>query len=332
MENYTKTPTAFFKLPPNIQNTIRRKSSRDPSSQFTTKLHVLLSFTSNNPTLEEEIGIGWITNNKFRMNKKTLVDIMGIKINTMNVNLKDLNFKQLQRDKEGWTQWSKEGFTKTNLEIPHPVNEKKPQPKKITYPFSIGVPFNVSNDYVGEFFTNAQNLWEEIIGCQSLRFKADDFIYRTAVALKQNGQTLDNAESVLQALIAPYRADPEYIEMTDFIRFLAMFGPKKTAMLKIASLLEYSNNTGNWLFFSRETPHNSFYASFCEAMPNCLVLHKRGGIEFRLYNIPTIEALAGDYIFDQNNTSYESWGDFFQKHPEAIENDTETYNIYQYTK
>ncbi|KAH0791695.1 39 kDa initiator binding protein [Histomonas meleagridis] len=328
MENYSKTLTAFMKLPPNIQKILRRKSSRDPSSQFTTKLHVLLTYVMNNPSTEEELGVGWITNEKFRMNKKILVEVMGIKINTLNVNLKDLKFIQLQRDKDGWTQWTKEGFTKKSPSLMPTVINENPNPpssQNLAYHFTIGLPFAVNDDFIRNFFVSSQSLWEEIVGYQCESFNATEFIHRAANMLKQNMQPIDNAESVLQALISPSRNDQSIIEKSDFIKFLAMFGPRRTVMIKIASLLEYSNSTGSWLFFSNDYPQNGFYGSFSDTMPNCLVLHMKNGSEYRIYNVPTVEAQQGNYIYDQQGSSYESWGDFFKRHPEVIEQEPNTY-------
>ena len=78
------------RLPQYIRDIIHRRSSRDPSSRFSRKLHALLSYVSANPDMEDEIGLSWIDDEIFQVNKKRLLEIMKIKLNTLNVNFKNL--------------------------------------------------------------------------------------------------------------------------------------------------------------------------------------------------------------------------------------------------
>nr|1PP7_U Chain U, kDa initiator binding protein [Trichomonas vaginalis] len=103
------------RLPPEIVAALKRKSSRDPNSRFPRKLHMLLTYLASNPQLEEEIGLSWISDTEFKMKKKNVALVMGIKLNTLNVNLRDLAFEQLQHDKGGWTQWKRSGFTRNSV-------------------------------------------------------------------------------------------------------------------------------------------------------------------------------------------------------------------------
>ena len=80
-------PTSI--LPPEILKVIRRKSSRDPVARFSNKLHMLLGFAGNDRDRQESLGLGWIDDNQFRINKKRLIITMEIKLNTLNVNLKE---------------------------------------------------------------------------------------------------------------------------------------------------------------------------------------------------------------------------------------------------
>ena len=318
IQNYSK---AFHELPTEIKMTLRRKSSRDPSSRFPSKLHLLLSYVTDNPSLEEKIGVGWITDNVFRMNKKILGAIMGIKLNTLNVNLKDLGFEQTRRDRNGWTHWKREGFTKGKtgmvlISQQRPTNTVSENQVLIRFP-NLEIPeYTVNFD----FTTISQNAWQSIVGGSYNTYPSKIFIQRAAQYLKHSEQPQDNAESVLRALIVPCRLGFHSVSKIDFFRFLAMFGPPSSAMVKIAGLLEHSNNTGNWLSFAPEAQEpNSFYASFDSAVPNCLVFHKSNGTTFRVYNFPTIEIAKGNYLVDQNGRYYDCWGGFFNAHPEIIE-------------
>ena len=111
-ENISKT---LAKLPVELQTIIRRKCSRDPKTRFTYKIHLLLAFVLTRSQLEDEVGIGWVSEHEFRINKKKLVELLGIKMNSMNVNLHDLGFHKMQHEKNGWTRWTRDGFTQNKI-------------------------------------------------------------------------------------------------------------------------------------------------------------------------------------------------------------------------
>jgi hypothetical protein len=104
-------------LPDHIRVSLKRKSSRNPNSRFQRNPHLLLSCSSEFPSLQDPVGLGWTSDSEFKMNKTTLSSVIGIKLNKINVNLRDLNFEQVERDKEGWTAWKGVGFTRSNSGI-----------------------------------------------------------------------------------------------------------------------------------------------------------------------------------------------------------------------
>jgi hypothetical protein len=55
------------RLPPRIQALLQRKSGRDPSSQFPSKIRALLDYSTNNPSLKSEILLAWVDEDLFRM-------------------------------------------------------------------------------------------------------------------------------------------------------------------------------------------------------------------------------------------------------------------------
>lgn len=103
-------------IPPVLQEILKRKSSRDPTSRFTYKLAYLLNFVNNSDDKDmyQKVGCSWVKEDEFQINKQILANIMGIKINTLNVNLYTLGFVQLKNNKDGWTLWKKPNFTRTN--------------------------------------------------------------------------------------------------------------------------------------------------------------------------------------------------------------------------
>jgi hypothetical protein len=99
---------------------------------------------------------------------------------------------------------------------------------------------------------------------------------------------------------------------------MAMFGPDRTVMLKIASLLDCSRRTGQWLSFDTDgflLP--PLAGSFDGQEPNCLVIRNKGNAT-RVWNAPLVESNANiGYVCDQVGHTYGCWSDYFEKHPVA---------------
>ena len=330
------------RLPPEIQAALKRKSSRDPNSRFPRKLHMLLTYLATDPQLESEIGLSWISDTEFKMNKKNVAKVMGIKLNTMNVNLRDLGFEQLQHDKGGWTQWKRANFTRTSIGtepitetnsnnagvnymqngLPQPMSIPPPKPRMNKQKSKAYMPDPCANLRLGQigpmdedtFRKNVDEIWQKL--SSDPQIQTDIFIRNAADYFKQPEQPLDNAIEVIKAIVDPHGSKP-VIDKADLFRFLAMFGPDKTAMLKIASLLLCSNNNGNWLTFENPPEHQMqlipgtpFTGSFDLNEPNCLVLRYPNAIK-RIWNHPTIDAF-GTYLFDERGNKFQAWDKVFE--------------------
>lgn len=301
-------------LPFDLQNLLKRKSSRDPNSRFTSKLHLLLNYVSQNPDLESKIGCAWVSDEEFRINKPIFGEIMGIKVNTLNVNLKTLGFQQQKHNKNGWTLWRKEGFTRNSNEIihAHPAAQK---PKPFSIPFSIG---QLTPDDFAKFHQICVQIWSQITGnVGDIPIQTDVFILKAADRFRQPQQPLDNAKEVLQAIIAP-QVTQTTVTFAHLCKFLAMFGPAESAMMKIASLLTVSNDTGQWLAFDPESVSTS-HGFFDERQPNRLVLNfPDSGLPptgtKSVWNLPLVD-FNYNYICDELGHTYPSWKDYFDRNP-----------------
>ena len=294
-------------MPPEIQQLLKRKSSRDPTSRFATKLHVLLKYVTENPELEDRIGCSWLSDDEFRLNKKAICPVLGIKLNTLNVNLHQLGFEQQKHNKDGWTLWKKPGFTRESNElIESPFTRYKTPPR-----ISLG---NVDPADVEQFNQYAKKIWIDLTGIDDVLVpqNSERLINSAATMFKQDEQPFDNAVDVLKAIITP--TPQAQITFEHFAKFLAMFGPHGTIMLKIASLLNCSNNTGQWLVFAKNEVPNSLYGSFLDSEPNKLEIRLNGKVIISAWNLPLVDANR-QYIRGENGLLYYSWDDFFQKNP-----------------
>jgi len=324
-------------LPEHIRETLKRKSSRDPNSRFTTKLHLLLSYSEDCPQDQERVGCAWVTDEEFKMNKVVLSSVMGIKLNTMNVNLRDLHFEQIERDKDGWTRWKRSNFNKHSAGVDGDGDPSRKtiaetpyaaiQSRAPSLPFQLGHMTPLQRE---AFISESQQLWSQLLGCPpQAAVLMPVFIDRAAQQFRYNEQPLDNAKEVIEAIITPTSSDSK-LTFGDLCRFLAMFGPAKTIMLKIASLLTCSNNSGKWLTFDfdRLVPHSPPYACFDENSPNCLVIHHADNSIDRVYNDPGQEANSGAAYLSDEREQYSDWADYFQRHPVKIS--PLSYDLYRY--
>lgn len=326
-------PTEFSapNLPKNIQDVLNRRSSRDPNCRFSKKLHALLSYVTANPEKEEELGLSWVNDDIFQVDKKKLLKVMKIKLNTLNVNFKNLNFIQLHCDRQGWTRWRKDGFTQRGLtgekdsapklqsmndnvanetdffEVPHQPEEK--------IELKLG---HMNSDHIDVLTEHINQEWQEIVGSNNGRnmksTNANFFINTLAKRYKLPEQNFDNAFEVLNSILAPSGTDT--IKFCDFYRFMSMFGPAKSVMLKIHSLLEVAQTPFPWLYFGTipDSDVQQVFGYFNEQEPNCLVIHDKKGNYDYAWNLP-LASSSEEYVVDSLNNKFSSWESYFQAHP-----------------
>jgi len=296
------------RLPPDLQTILKRKSSRDPQSRFTSKLLSLLAYVSSYPSMEDSVGVAWVDENIFKMNKKTLSTILSIKPNTLNVNLRDLKFEpQSGKAKDGWTLWKKDQFSRSSA----PAQAEAPAAKPADVLFHLGC---VQPNHVTDFFSESQMIWRQLTNATvSSPVSMPNFLRKAAARFKQEGQEEQNALDVLTAIMSPKNSDT--IAFEQLARFLAMFGPERTIMLKIASLLNYSQKSRQWLYFDTDLTHTpAVYGMFDASEPNCLVIHSYGTIS-KVWNLPLTDMGQGKYLIDERGRQYGSWAEYFEAHP-----------------
>jgi hypothetical protein len=235
---------------------------------------------------------------------------MGIKVNTLNVNLRDLNFEMTARDKDGWTRWRRVGFTRSFNGL-DPNNDLHASPESA--PFEVG---RLSEADQNRFQSECRRLWADVLQCSpTARVSAEQALICLAERFRYGEQPLDNARDVLAALLCTSPDDAHLVFM-DFSRFMAQFGPEKTVMLKAAALLACSNDTGRWLTFERNRARAELPLAYFDVhCANCLtVCHGDGGRE-KVYQNPFVEADKEPYLVDEEGHAYRDWDDWFDEHP-----------------
>ena len=314
--------TVRSQLPDHIMTILNRKSSRDPNSRFVTKLSMLLQYVDENPNMEDSIGLRWTSDTEFRMNKRTVAQVMNVKINTINVNLKDLNFVQLERDRNGWTRWSKEGLTKGGVDqqvvigSPTETSERQGRKRKQRSNPDTLTLGKVQHQLAKQFQLHVDTVWTSLFGVREERIPSLIFLERTAREFMQEGQPFENAVDIVRAIILPDQQ--EIAEKNHLYRLLAMFGPRETFMLKISDLIGCSNGGGNWLYFAQSLREQMVlqhvYGHFDESECNRLVIKYLSGKTVSLWNLPNVEH-GQKYVIDEEGQGYYGWKEYFQQHP-----------------
>jgi hypothetical protein len=252
------------------------------------------------------------------MKKSVLARVLGIKVNTLNVNLRDLHFDNLDKEQDGWTYWKRTGFSRTSFLWPNGSNTRRssapPEPMSAVFHHRMEL------SDCPEFVNTTTILWAELFGLSPGALLTPNVaIDKIAKRFKQSEQPLDNARDVMKALLCPTGYEP-VLTFTDLYRLLAMFGPPNTIMIKIAALLTCSNRTGKWLTFDSEAAmlRSPPVAAFEKSRPNCLVIRHGDRTITRVFNDPTVDALTGGYVTDSDGTRYYGWEEYFADKPVGI--------------
>jgi hypothetical protein len=316
-------------LPVDVLAAIKRKSSRDPMSRFSNKLHLLLMHAGDDLDTQERVGAGWLNDTTFRLHKKRLGLVMELKQNSLNVNLKDLKFKQLGPGLDGWAVWERSGFTRqsTYEDFVEPRIEKDADKLVQTADDLQIVKLNLLTEMnFGRTESGVSNIfktftiaiWEELVPTSVGRYmcSAEEFLAAAAERFRASRQKLENSLEILRVVLTG--SSPSQLSLLDFARFMAKFGPEETLMQKIDSLLKSSNNNQNWLRISKRVvpPASScqIYGHFDQSEDNCFVIHRFGQNEERIYNV--LDAAAtDDYLVDTLGRKFHSWQHYFEVHP-----------------
>lgn len=315
-------------LPPEIQIVLKRKSSRDPASRFSNKLLSLLNYAGSNLNLQEYIGVGWLNECRFRINKKRLIAIMDIKLNTLNVNLKDLRFRQLQGDQNGWTIWERPGFRFDSTVDDLAKVERSTDAAQQWHAFEEAAGTKLSKlkdinigmadaETVHSFKRIAASMWDEFLAMHpQSKSKIDkaEFLDAAAKRFRASHQKLSNSKLVLETIFMCFSS--ESLGVVDFAKLLALFGPEATLMEKIASILKSSNEYHDWLKIVHDPSElvnfrdPEIYGFFDVNEHNCFTLKRANKPDLKIYNIVDQPA-TGEYLIDSNGVKYGSWQDYF---------------------
>lgn len=294
------------RIPRELRELLQRKTTRDPSSKFLNKIHILLTLSENSQETKTELGIMWNGDNDFKILKSTLIEILDIKLNTLNVLLKSNDFHPLRGEKDRWTRF-KHDLLQRNSPLMTPEQLSAEAVPQLIHQRQSEIPYFNEVDaflktYPLDFLTETElqlfkadvaQTWAAITNEHNVTFlTTSDFLSKASPILRHPNQTIINAVEILSELATP---DNEIaVTFKKFCQMLMAFGPSRSFMQKVQNILSHSHQHGNW-FYAGITPENDISACFSEDEPEVLEIKQDGNVVRRITNNPTIDS-DGEYL------------------------------------
>lgn len=289
-------------IPNSVLEFVRKRSNRDESSRFPHKLWILLNWSGQNERRGELCGCGWTSDEVFFIEKTKLCEVLDIKINTLNVNLKTLGFKAAGNRNKNITYWRNPVFHKSSnpQDFGRIRNSRSRSPALMNLtPNAVYFPllenirlYGMDQQKINTFKCHVVDSWEYLVG-SSLIF---------AVGFNDFTQTLYDKVSPInfqflpQTLITKY---PNVVGIFDFAIFLARFGPFNDINIKLTQYRSVTDELSkNEIFI------NSSYTQM--AFHNCFRFQLAQDGEYHCYNMPTFCSEA-QFLIDEDGTAYSSW-------------------------
>ena len=293
-------------IPESILNKIRKRSNRSEQTRFPYKIFSLLEWAGKDEQKSQKAGCGWITDTEFFINKSKLCEVLGVKINTLNVNLKTLGFVQTRQREGALTFYRNDGFVfnSENPEFDRIRNSRcKPEALLNMKTQAVYLPcleplmlFMMDRKSINIFKKNVISIWEKLVGA-NLIFAISMNDFKKAFQSLFHSNTYPDIIHIEHNL--PLRV-PKVVDIFDFAVFLARFGPFESLPTKIQ---QFQSITAEFYLLP-----NTFSSTF----HNCFVFPLSQIGEYHCYNLPLVDSNA-QFLADEDCAVYPSWSKMFQQ-------------------
>ena len=298
-------------LPEALISEIRKRSNRTETSRFPYKLWKLLSWAGRDITRGERCGCGWISENEFFISKSRLCEVLNIKLNTLNVNLKTLGFEQSKSRHGDKTFWKNPAFSASSTENFQRVRNSRCKPEslinlsiKAVYmpvlePLQL---YMMSTSDANLFKKSVVDWWEILVGSKLVFAVAmTDFINMLSrkLCVQAHGSEVHN---LIQQVFVVKTVG--VIDIFDFALFLARFGPFNSIQDKLLQFQEIINQiqASNSVIMFQSSLSESFSLTF----HNCFRFQIPTTGEYHCYNLPLVDKQA-QFLVDEDGAMYRSW-------------------------
>lgn len=300
-----------LELPQSLINDIRVRSNRSETSRFPYKLWKLLSWAGHDVEKGERCGCGWISDTEFFISKQRLCEVLNIKLNTLNVNLKTLGFEQAQSRHGDKTFWKNPAFCASATQNFERLRNSRCKPESlinlsiravylpILEPLQL---YMMSTADTNVFKKNVVELWERLVGSKLIFAVAMvDFINALASHLGTQNRVANEVHMIQQVFAVK---SATVIDIFDFALFMARFGPFNSIQAKLhqfQSILSEIRTTDNFYMFN-----TTMLQYFPETFHNCFRFQLPPTGEYHCYNLPLVDSQA-QFLVDEDGAMYRSW-------------------------
>ncbi|EAX89595.1 hypothetical protein TVAG_485690 [Trichomonas vaginalis G3] len=292
-------------IPEEIRNIILKRSNKSQNSKFPFKLKTLLDWVGENENRKKKCGCSWVDDRIFSLDKAKISEIMDLKLNTLNSNLRDLGFTQALPRKEGITFWQHPNVRKNSSE--EEINSikymDKPALENLNSLNFFGVYnvllnnitlFGMTENEIVAFKRNVITTWEKIIKpnhvfAVSKKELTDSF----------GGQAgfCNDPYALQEALTTKVTA---VIDINDFAIFMARFDPFENIIFKLDKFQQLIPDLR-----VKMTQIGSISSFFAKTYHNCFSFQMSGG-EYHCYNLPHVGSTA-NYLQNEDGERFQSW-------------------------
>lgn len=292
--------------PPEILDELRKHSNRSEGSRFPYKLRTVLNWVGDSDGRWLECGCRWDGESSFLLIKARLCELMKIKMNTLNVNLRCSGFIQVPSDRrfgKPITCWTHPHFTRqANAEDLNTIRLVRgynlmvrdfPTCAVFTTTLEALRLFGLSDRDVRKVKLNISQLWQHIVGVGNVVFAmtVSDFI--TAV-----GKIDSDLQSVMHTVMETHIKGDVFgvVDIFWFAKTLSRFGPFESLAEKVAKFNDARD-------ISTTTEIKDYYG---QTYHNCFRLPCRPMGEAHFYNDP-LKTASESYVVDDEGARYRDW-------------------------
>lgn len=301
-------------VPDGLISFIRKRSSRSEKTRFPYKLFSLLGWAGKEPQRWENAGCGWVSDTEFFIDKKKICELMNVKLNTLNVNLKTLGFEKSQTRKDNRTFYKNEGFSylDTTVRFESIRNSRcKSESLRNLNLSAVYMPcleplklFMMTEQEINQFKHDVIEKWSGIVELNLVfAIPLNEFIK----FLKSNVDDRAFGDILLvQQALAP--RVPDVWDILDFAIFLARFGPFCNIQSKLYQYQDLINDI-QFGFITYSTPSSNY---FSDTFHNCFRFHLPQIGEYHCYNLPLVYDNT-PFLADEDGVVYPSWRKMLQQ-------------------
>jgi hypothetical protein len=312
--------------------------------------HLLTWAAEQSPFRESNLGCGWVSPTEFWLDKQRFSQVVKLPLNTLNFKLRQGKFEVQPQRKGSISHWTHPKFTQRSTEADLEAIDRIRTTDDTYQAFMLKALYIPCLDEVrlfvppsphdvSRFKSESVHSWVDLVGVKSIwAVSFRDFVSRAAIRfcrlleqqqgpsefvsfIKEHALNMVETAQTMISYVMTHRV-PHIVEIVDFHKFMARFGPDGCVLEKIHQLLCHSQAYGRWFQpdvqkFDASKPVTGSYSN---TFANCFVIRRSpGGGTYHVYNLVNA-GTQGPFLVDESGKKFLSWQavlDAFTPAPQA---------------